>query len=98
MILKFYRSVDALLIDDIQFFGGKERSQEEFFHTFNNLLESKHQIVLTCDSYPKEVTGVEERLKSRFGWGLSVNIRTPRIRNSSSNFDVKGSTYGGEIA
>ena len=76
---KFYRSVDALLIDDIQFFGGKERSQEEFFHTFNNLLESKHQIVLTCDSYPKEVTGVEERLKSRFGWGLSVNIDPPEL-------------------
>ena len=76
---KFYRSVDALLIDDIQFFGGKERSQEEFFHTFNNLLESKHQIVLTCDSYPKEVTGVEERLKSRFGWGLSVNIEPPEL-------------------
>ncbi len=76
---KFYRSVDALLIDDIQFFGGKERSQEEFFHTFNNLLESKHQIVLTCDTYPKEVTGVEERLKSRFGWGLSVNIEPPEL-------------------
>ena len=76
---KFYRSVDALLIDDIQFFGGKERSQEEFFHTFNNLLEGKHQIVLTCDTYPKEVTGVEERLKSRFGWGLSVNIDPPEL-------------------
>ena len=57
----------------------KRGSQEEFFHTFNNLLESKHQIVLTCDSYPKEVTGVEERLKSRFGWGLSVNIEPPEL-------------------
>ena len=65
---RFYRSVDALLIDDIQFFAKKERSQEEFFHTFNSLLEGKHQIVLTCDKYPKEVSGMEERLKSRFGW------------------------------
>ncbi len=75
----FYRSVDALLIDDIQFFAGKDRSQEEFFHTFNTLLESKHQIVLTCDRYPKEVSGVEERLKSRFGWGLSVGIEPPEL-------------------
>ena len=68
---RFYRSVDALLIDDIQFFAGKERSQEEFFHTFNALLEGQQQIVLTCDRYPKEVAGVEERLKSRFGWARS---------------------------
>ncbi len=66
---RFYRSVDALLIDDIQFLAGKERSQEEFFHTFNALLEGRQQIVLTCDRYPKEVEGLEERLKSRFGWG-----------------------------
>ncbi len=76
---RFYRSVDALLIDDIQFFAGKERSQEEFFHTFNALLESQQQIVLTCDRYPKEVTGVEERLKSRFGWGLTVPIEPPEL-------------------
>lgn len=76
---RFYRSVDALLIDDIQFFAGKERSQEEFFHTFNSLLEGKHQIVLTCDRYPKEVSGMEERLKSRFGWGLSVGIEPPEL-------------------
>ena len=76
---KFYRSVDALLIDDIQFFAGKERSQEEFFHTFNALLEGQQQIVLTCDRYPKEVTGVEERLKSRFGWGLTVSIEPPEL-------------------
>jgi chromosomal replication initiator protein len=75
----FYRSVDALLIDDIQFFAGKERSQEEFFHTFNALLESQQQIVLTCDRYPKEVTGVEERLKSRFSWGLTVAIEPPEL-------------------
>lgn len=76
---KKYRSVDALLIDDIQFFAGKDRSQEEFFHTFNALLESQQQIVLTCDRYPKEVSGVEERLKSRFGWGLTVAIEPPEL-------------------
>jgi chromosomal replication initiator protein len=75
---RFYRSVDALLIDDIQFFAGKERSQEEFFHTFNSLLEGRHQIVLTCDRYPKEVD-LEERLKSRFGWGLTVAIEPPEL-------------------
>lgn len=76
---RFYRSVDVLLIDDIQFFSGKDRSQEEFFHTFNALLEGQHQIVLTCDRYPKEVMGVEERLKSRFGWGLTVAIDPPEL-------------------
>ncbi|HLS05403.1 MAG TPA: chromosomal replication initiator protein DnaA [Wenzhouxiangella sp.] len=72
-----YRSVDTLLIDDIQFFAGKDRSQEEFFHTFNTLLESRQQIILTCDRYPKEVQGIEARLRSRFGWGLSVSIEPP---------------------
>jgi chromosomal replication initiator protein len=76
---RFYRSVDALLIDDIQFFAGKERSQEEFFHTFNALLESGQQIILTCDRYPKEVAGLEERLKSRFGWGLTVAVEPPEL-------------------
>ena len=76
---RHYRGVDALLIDDIQFFAGKERSQEEFFHTFNHLLEGQHQIVLTCDRYPKEVSGLEERLKSRFGWGLTVAIEPPEL-------------------
>ena len=74
-----YRSLDALLIDDIQFFAGKERSQEEFFHTFNALLEGQRQIILTCDRYPKEVSGLEERLKSRFGWGLTVAIEPPEL-------------------
>ena len=74
-----YRSVDALLIDDIQFFVGKERSQEEFFHTFNALLEGQRQVILTCDRYPKEVEGLEERLKSRFGWGLTVPIEPPEL-------------------
>jgi len=72
-----YRSAEALLIDDIQFFAGKDRTQEEFFHTFNALLESKQQIILTCDRYPKEVEGLEARLRSRFGWGLTVAIEPP---------------------
>jgi len=74
-----YRSLDALLIDDIQFFAGKDRSQEEFFHTFNALLEGQQQVILTCDRYPKEVAGLEERLKSRFGWGLTVAIEPPEL-------------------
>ncbi|MBN0871412.1 chromosomal replication initiator protein DnaA, partial [Pseudomonas aeruginosa] len=74
-----YRSVDALLIDDIQFFANKERSQEEFFHTFNALLEGNQQIILTSDRYPKEINGVEDRLKSRFGWGLTVAIEPPEL-------------------
>jgi chromosomal replication initiator protein len=77
-----YRSLNALLIDDIQFFAGKERSQEEFFHTFNALLEGQQQVVLTCDRYPKEVVGLEERLKSRFGWGLTVAIEPPELETS----------------
>ena len=76
---RYYRSVDALLIDDIQFFAGKERSQEEFFHTFNALLEGGQQMILTSDRYPKEINGVEERLKSRFGWGLTVAIEPPEL-------------------
>ncbi len=77
-----YRSVHALLIDDIQFFAGKEHSQEEFFHTFNALLEGQHQVILTCDRYPREVDGLEERLKSRFGWGLTVAIEPPELETS----------------
>ncbi|PCJ85041.1 MAG: chromosomal replication initiator protein DnaA [Thiotrichaceae bacterium] len=74
-----YRSLDAILVDDIQFFAGKERSQEEFFHTFNALLEGGSQIILSCDRYPKEVEGLEERLRSRFGWGLPVCIEPPEL-------------------
>ncbi|MEW7978157.1 MAG: chromosomal replication initiator protein DnaA [Candidatus Sedimenticola endophacoides] len=74
-----YRSVNALLIDDVQFFAGKERSQEEFFHTFNALFESRQQIILSSDRFPKEVHGLEERLKSRFGWGLTVAIEPPDL-------------------
>jgi len=76
---RYYRSVDALLIDDIQFFANKDRSQEEFFHTFNALLEGNHQVILTSDKYPKEIVGVEDRLKSRFGWGLTVAIEPPEL-------------------
>jgi chromosomal replication initiator protein len=74
---RYYRSLDTLLIDDIQFFVGKERSQEEFFHTFNALLEEQQQVILTCDRYPREVDGLAERLKSRFGWGLTVALEPP---------------------
>jgi chromosomal replication initiator protein len=81
---KAYRSLDALLIDDIQFFAGKDHSQEEFFHTFNALLEGQRQVVLTCDRYPKEVVGLEERLKSRFGWGLTVAIEPPEMETSAA--------------
>ncbi|MDO9105855.1 MAG: chromosomal replication initiator protein DnaA [Methylovulum sp.] len=81
---QFYRAIDVLLIDDIQFFAGKERSQEEFFHTFNTLLEKKHQVVLTCDKYPKEIIGLEDRLKSRFGWGLPVSIEPPDMETRAA--------------
>jgi len=73
----YYRTLDALLIDDIQFFAGKDRTQEEFFHTFNTLVQGQQQIILTCDRYPKEVDGIESRLRSRFGWGLTVAIEPP---------------------
>lgn len=86
---RFYRSVDALLIDDIQFFAGKERSQEEFFHTFNALFEGQQQIVLTCDRYPNAVQGVEERLKSRFAWGLMVAIEPPELETRVAILMIK---------
>ena len=92
-----YRSLDALLIDDIQFFAGKERSQEEFFHTFNALLEGQRQIVLTCDRYPKEVNGLEERLKSRFGWGLTVAIEPPELETSVAILMSKAAAEGVEL-
>jgi chromosomal replication initiator protein len=93
-----YRSVDALLIDDIQFFAGKEHSQEEFFHTFNNLLENKHQVVLTCDRYPKEIKGLEERLKSRFGWGLPVAIEPPDLETRVAILMSKASYAGVDLS
>ncbi len=81
---RFYRTVDALLIDDIQFFAKKERSQEEFFHTFNALLEGGQQMILTCDRYPKQIDGLEERLKSRFGWGLTVAVEPPELETRAA--------------
>ncbi|MFI4921025.1 MAG: chromosomal replication initiator protein DnaA, partial [Gammaproteobacteria bacterium] len=92
-----YRSVDALLIDDIQFFVGKERSQEEFFHTFNALLEGQQQVILTCDRYPKEVEGLEERLKSRFGWGLTVPIEPPELETRVAILMNKAVAEGVEL-
>jgi chromosomal replication initiator protein len=92
-----YRTLDALLIDDIQFFAGKERSQEEFFHTFNTLLEGQQQVILTCDRYPKEVDGLEERLKSRFGWGLTVSIEPPELETCVAILMSKASAGGVEL-
>jgi chromosomal replication initiator protein len=92
-----YRSLDALLIDDIQFFAGKERSQEEFFHTFNALLEGQQQVILTCDRYPKEVDGLEERLKSRFGWGLTVAIEPPELETCVAILMSKASLTGVDL-
>jgi chromosomal replication initiator protein len=94
---KTYRSVNALLIDDVQFFAGKERSQEEFFHTFNALLESRQQIVLSSDRFPKEVTGLEERLRSRFGWGLTVAIDPPDLETSVAILHCKATQLGVEL-
>jgi chromosomal replication initiator protein len=92
-----YRTLHALLIDDIQFFAGKEHSQEEFFHTFNALLEGQHQVILTCDRYPREVNGLEERLKSRFGWGLTVAIEPPELETSVAILIGKAQAVGVEL-
>ena len=89
-----YRSVTALLIDDIQFFAGKERSQEEFFHTFNSLLECKQRVIITCDKFPKEVNGLESRLKSRLGWGLSVSIDPPDFETRVAILQKKAMQQG----
>jgi chromosomal replication initiator protein len=94
---RFYRSVDALLIDDIQFFAGKERSQEEFFHTFNALLEGGQQIILTSDRYPKEISGIEERLKSRFGSGLTVAVQPPELETRVAILINKAQQSGIEL-
>ena len=76
---RYYHSLDLLLVDDIQFFGGKNRTQEEFFYAFNALIEAHKQVIITCDSYPKEISGMEERLISRFGWGLTVAVEPPEL-------------------
>ena len=89
-----YRSLDALLVDDIQFFANKDRSQEEFFHTFNELLEGQRQVILTCDRYPKEVSGLEERLKSRFGSGLTVAIEPPDLETCVAILIAKARSLG----
>ena len=94
---RHYRSVDALLIDDIQFFAGKERSQEEFFHTFNALLEGQQQIIMTCDRYPKELDGLEERLKSRFGWGLTQAIEPPELETRVAIMQSKAEAANVEL-
>ena len=90
----FYRSVDALLLDDIQFFANKERSQEEFFHTFNTLFEYKKQVVLTSDKYPKEITGLEERIKSRLVWGMNVTIDPPDLETRMAILHSKAEMAG----
>lgn len=94
---RFYRTVDALLIDDIQFFARKERSQEEFFHTFNALLEGQQQVVLTCDRYPKEVDGLEDRLKSRFGWGLTAAIEPAELETRVAILMSKATQMGVDL-
>jgi chromosomal replication initiator protein len=94
---RYYRSVDALLIDDIQFFAKKDRSQEEFFHTFNALLEGGQQMILTCDRYPKEIEGVDERLKSRFGWGLTVAVEPPDLETRVAILVNKANRVGLEL-
>ncbi|MEO1751101.1 chromosomal replication initiator protein DnaA [Thiofaba sp. EF100] len=94
---QFYRSLNLLLIDDIQFFAGKDRSQEEFFHTFNALMENGQQIVMSCDRYPKEIEGLEERLKSRFGWGLTVAIEPPELETRVAILQSKAEQSGIEL-
>ncbi len=91
---RFYRSLDALLIDDIQFFANKEQSQEEFFHTFNTLLEGNKQVILTSDRFPKEVEGLEDRLKSRFGWGLTIAVEPPEFEMRVAILLKKASEFG----
>lgn len=91
---QYYRNVDALLIDDIQFFAKKERSMEEFFHTFNALLEGNKQIILTSDRYPREVEGIDDRLRSRFNWGLTVQVEPPELETRVAILRKKGEEAG----
>ena len=92
-----YRSLDLLLIDDIQFFGGKSRTQEEFFYLFNTLIEAHKQVVITCDTYPKEIAGIEERLISRFGWGLTVALEPPELEMRVAILLAKAGSVGVRI-
>jgi chromosomal replication initiator protein len=92
-----FQQIDALLIDDIQFFAGKDRTQEEFFHTFNSLFDSRQQIIMTCDRYPREVDGLEPRLKSRLAWGLSVAIDPPDFETRAAIVLAKAHERGAEI-
>ncbi|MBL4623494.1 MAG: chromosomal replication initiator protein DnaA [Immundisolibacteraceae bacterium] len=98
----YYRSADVLLIDDIQFFAGKERSQEEFFHIFNGLLDGRNQVILSCDRYPKDIKGLQDRLTSRFGWGLSVVVEPPeletRVAIINSKAQLSGQNLPAEVA
>lgn len=94
---QFYRNLDALLIDDIQFFAGKNQTQEEFFHNFNALFEGGQQIVLTCDRYPKEVSGLADRLKTRFGWGLTVAVEPPELEMRVAILHSKAERDGFEL-
>ncbi len=94
---RVYRNVDALLIDDIQFFAGKDKSQEEFFHTFNTLLEGGQQIILTSDRYPKEIDKMEDRLKSRFGWGLTVRLEPPELETRVAILINKAEESGADL-
>lgn len=94
---QFYRNLDALLIDDIQFFAGKEQTQEEFFHNFNALFEGGQQIVLTCDRYPKEVNGLADRLKTRFGWGLTIAVEPPELEMRVAILHSKAELAGFEL-
>jgi len=94
----YYRNVDALLIDDIQFLADKSRSQEEFFHTFNSLYEAKAQMIITCDRFPKEIDGLEDRLRSRLGWGLAVDIKPPDLETRVAILKSKAEASGIELA
>ena len=94
---RFYRNLDVLLLDDIQFFAGKEKSQEEFFHTFNTLFEYKKQVVLTSDRYPKEISGLEDRIKSRLVWGLNVSIDPPDLETRVAILQAKAIALGSPI-
>jgi chromosomal replication initiator protein len=94
---RYYRSLDLLLIDDIQFFGNKSRTQEEFFYLFNTLIEAHKQVVITCDTYPKEIAGIEERLISRFGWGLTVGLEPPELEMRVAILLSKAATTGVKV-